>query len=85
MKIHEIRKCLGCNAKYRKAVTVKEGKANWSIPAYCEKCRTEYLSYLQESDAELETLKPIHDEIMEGWTEKDRRAHCVANKPRRAA
>jgi len=84
MAIKQFKECPGCGAKHSKPTILSEGKPNWSVGAFCDKCKSAYKSFLSERDYELEVLEQTERDIMEGWNEKRRNpmAMRIACKPR---
>jgi len=85
MKEHTITNCPGCKKKYPKSMILREKGCNWSAAAYCDNCRPDYLTYIGVSDDELETWKPIQEDMMQGWTNGNHPNSVslhVATKPR---
>jgi len=65
-----VNKCLGCGKEHRTALKVPRGGSlarNWSIAGYCSDCRPRYEAFLRNVDDASWGMRPIAEEIMEGW------------------
>lgn len=69
-KKHTFVSCPRCLRRHRSPIELEERGKNWSVPAFCDECKKEYVAYLGETSHELACLARTNAETMEGWSER---------------